>query len=454
MKQFLFVLTLIGLSLTTQAQQRKIIFFETGSTDLTEKAKASLDKLVYYGLDGTQVNLTTTSLATRNATNVEMNDLSRDRANAVATYLKDKGIVADHLALNTRAPMDPFRVYRSDGTEPLEWVVETTLNPVPGAPAKAKPSPVAAQHPLPGHSSLEELLDGPYSTSVDPTKDINIRCTQGTKLWFPANAFHTFGGELVEDDIEIEVREFYTKESLVKGSLSTMTAYGDMLESGGTLHIRAFIKKNGTQEELMYLHNTPYTIDFPLKKGYKEDMQWFDGNKNQDGDVVWATPSFEDFEEIYWEEDGYDMELATDEVKEYYDEVNRADSYLLEGTSLGWINCDRFYEEENKVDMMVNLEIQPIKAKTGGINTTVRPVVRVVFNDIQAVMPAYAQGNKKYGVNQVPANASVTVIAYAIVEKQPYFALTTTTVGSATPTVTLKQGTWDDFEKALKRLDS
>jgi hypothetical protein len=73
------------------------------------------------------------------------------------------------------------------------------------------------------------------------------------------------------------------------------------------------------------------------------------------------------------------------------------DYYIFSVGKLGWINCDRFIEFEEKVDLLVNIEeSSDMKLK-------------LVFSEIDGVLkPQFKDG--KYLFKQVPVGQKATIV--------------------------------------------
>ena len=71
--------------------------------------------------------------------------------------------------------------------------------------------------------------------------------------------------------------------------------------------------------------------------------------------------------------------------------------YIFSVGKLGWINCDRFIEFEDKIDLIVNIDESPDNK------------LKLVFNEIDGVLkPKVKEG--KYIFNQVPVGQKATII--------------------------------------------
>ncbi|MBC7862627.1 MAG: hypothetical protein IAF38_06600 [Bacteroidia bacterium] len=180
---------------------------------------------------------------------------------------------------------------------------------------------------------------------------------------------------------------------------------GQMLESGGMIYISA---KSG-DEELILKTGTKMEIKFASGKKLS-DMQIFSGVEQKD-QINWLSEEAMkkamarkritkgDFREEY---KGYDEKSIEKLV--YIDDM------ILSTGSLGWINCDRFSEATNKTEFAVEMD------------TSLKPVIRLVFKDINSVMSAKHLKGNKFIVSNVPAGKKATLIAFSLINDEPFFA--------------------------------
>lgn len=92
--------------------------------------------------------------------------------------------------------------------------------------------------------------------------------------------------------------------------------------------------------------------------------------------------------------------------------ANNADYYFMNSSKLGWINCDRFYDNgKPKGDIVVD----------AGANQNL--TVKVIFKNIKSLMALYNKGNGEYVTSNIPMGENVR---YIVVDKRPdglYYAI-------------------------------
>jgi hypothetical protein len=71
--------------------------------------------------------------------------------------------------------------------------------------------------------------------------------------------------------------------------------------------------------------------------------------------------------------------------------------YIFSVSNLGWINCDRFTEEKELTDFIVNAPGNAVQ-------------VKMIFSDINSVLKAKGE-NDRYSFTGVPKNRTVTIFA-------------------------------------------
>lgn len=114
---------------------------------------------------------------------------------------------------------------------------------------------------------------------IKTDQDTIIETKDGIVVYIPAGAFETDASEV---DLLLQVA--LTTEDILTAGLSTITADGQELETGGMFYVDAFVNGNrvNMKKEL--------TIDVPSGEP-KAGMQLYEGEKNEFGEIVWNNPS-------------------------------------------------------------------------------------------------------------------------------------------------------------------
>ena len=276
--------------------------------------------------------------------------------------------------------------------------------------------------------------------SYNPTKDNMITSSNGNRFYFPPNAFETLGGKTIANqDISICLWEFVDKKSLIYSGLTT-DANGKMLETAGSFYIEA--KLNG--EELRLKKGENYTVEMSSEKSFPDMFTYYGGKK--DGLIDWeVSPNeramFVANEEVLegdqeveqqqvlgeaseFNSNNYDAWRGEDEYGDvidgsYWQIQNSVDFYEMSAGKLGWINCDRFYEVEKTSTLAVRVDSES------------QMVVRLVFRDINSVMPCYSNSNHKdqYEASGIPTGEKVLLLAYSVEDENAVLGYKEITIG-------------------------
>jgi len=120
--------------------------------------------------------------------------------------------------------------------------------------------------------------------TIATKKDTIIETQNGIVFLIPKNTFVDSTQNVVNGNIQVEIKEAVDSHTIMTSGLSTL--FDDKpLETGGMFFIEA--KKDG--EKLQIHPDKEVTADIPTQD-YKEGMQLFDGEKAEDGTINWTNP--------------------------------------------------------------------------------------------------------------------------------------------------------------------
>ncbi|MDG1475583.1 MAG: hypothetical protein P8Q14_00415, partial [Vicingaceae bacterium] len=268
-----------------------------------------------------------------------------------------------------------------------------------------------------------------------------IVSNSGNTFYFSPNAFETINGkQLTNENIAICIWEFTDKKSLVYAGVTT-SSNGKMLETIGSFYIEA----NYNGEKLKLRNGNTYSVNMVSKNEF-DDMFTYYGD-NQAGNVNWNVNKKESapfnttspIEEVNMNYDEYGEVLDG----EYYESEEAVSFYELSAGKLGWINCDRFYEIKNPATLAIK------------VNSEKPLVVRLVFRDINSVLPAYSDSNHKdqYEVDGIPKGEKVLLLAYSVKDDGAIFGYKEIIVGeNKTEKITLTNLSKNRFKGAVSEL--
>lgn len=113
---------------------------------------------------------------------------------------------------------------------------------------------------------------------IKTAHDTIIETKDGIVVYIPADAFDTS-----EPTVDFLIQGAVKTEDILMAGLSTITADGHELETGGMFYVDAFV--NGNRVDL----KKELTVDVPSGDP-KTGMQLYDGEKNANGEIVWNNP--------------------------------------------------------------------------------------------------------------------------------------------------------------------
>ncbi len=129
-------------------------------------------------------------------------------------------------------------------------------------------------------------------------------------------------------------------------------------------------------------------------------------------------------------------------IQKYAKQNELFKEFYLRTNKLGWINCDKFYNYQNKQDIK-------ILAKTNSGN------YYAIFNNNRSIMRpnSYDIKLKTLGFNNIPSNQKVKIIGFKIINDEVYFTSFETSMNKHTYTPTFEKIDKDELIDKMKTLD-
>lgn len=240
----------------------------------------------------------------------------------------------------------------------------------------------------------------PQKFIVNGTKGDTINGKEGTKIIIGVNAFVDKSGDVISDNIELEMTEYYTPQDIVLGNLSTSYS-GQLLETGGMINLNANL--NG--EELKIKKGEKLIVEFSSEE--MDGMETFYGNFELNKinwrpaveKVIINGASF-----LPQEDEFYSVEAVVEEIA-----TNSLLRNVLIIEELGWINCDRFINDSDLTNLRVNYD----KGH--------KPSMFLIFKEIKSIMPSdYPIGYRAF--RNLPIGYDVRLVAFSVKDSITYFA--------------------------------
>jgi hypothetical protein len=206
------------------------------------------------------------------------------------------------------------------------------------------------------------------------------------------------GGDIKCTKVNVVVNEFYQMSDIIEAGLTT-TCNDKILASGGMV----FIGATCMGEKLKLKPHKKIIIKMPTNN-YEKGMRIFLGKQEKEI-VDWEVGPQTKKENAA--PVALNLEGPSDGIfsEGYESETDFQNTYVMEATKLGWINCDRFYEVKEPVNVFVS-------ADTSKNNT-----VALIFRNMKSVLPGYSYTNRFTEFHRLPKGEPVTVLAYRINKK-------------------------------------
>jgi hypothetical protein len=119
---------------------------------------------------------------------------------------------------------------------------------------------------------------------IKANQDNVIEGQKGTIIIMPKGCFQDENGDIVENDVKIELAEALTMNNILLSNLNT-TSDGKPLETDGMIYFNA--TSNGKQ--LTISKEYPIHIEMPTSKK-KPDMMVYKGTRDEKGNMNWTEP--------------------------------------------------------------------------------------------------------------------------------------------------------------------
>ena len=311
--------------------------------------------------------------------------LSKARADAIKLLLTTQKIVnSNDIELNTRSFIENESIYGTSAT--YKHVIKDPYKVY--SLVLSKEVPMCFNYTDAERWALSSK--DAQSFTINSDQDAMIKGKGGVIVQIPSNSFILPQGKRVAE-VNIKLWEFLTIDDIISANLYTTSA-GRLLETGGMIYIT--VDYQGTC--LKMLRSSKIIIKFPTYERL-DSMRTFKGvplpqivdwKKTENVDKVIPVIS-NDGGEPYGAGEG--------------DSAN-INYYVLESSGLGWINCDRFSEVEEKADVAFTC-LGNFKGTAG-----------LIFTEINSVMPGDFVPLKKDNIvfNNVPIGREAVVLIYAV----------------------------------------
>ena len=145
-------------------------------------------------------------------------------------------------------------------------------------------NPTTNQVKLNTNDPFKNTIVASQSFNIDSKQDNVIEGEKGTVVVCPKGCFKNAKGEIVEDNVKIELSEALSLEDMLLSNLTT-TSDGKPLETDGMIYFNA--TANG--EQLTINKDNPIHIEIPTTEK-KAGMMAYKGIRDEKGNMNWIEP--------------------------------------------------------------------------------------------------------------------------------------------------------------------
>jgi hypothetical protein len=419
-----FLVLLLAVFAFGQELEKAVIYFNFNKFELSTASTLVLDNLVEKVRNKDILQIEINGHTDSDGNNFYNIKLAQNRANSVQQYLTSIGIPLGKIKTKSYGEQQPISNNDNEDGKQKNRRVEIIIkfNTSSNKTESNKPVPIAPQ--------IVEIIENkisqiPYSVEREyiqtckfsPINDFSIIGDKGTIIQFPKYAFVDANGIPVKNEITIELLEIYSKSDMILNNIQTISDE-NLIESGGMIYIKAFFQN----KELELDKNKYYTIKFPTKNK-EEDMQIFYGDTTM-SNINWKQANRNFIGDIT-----------------YVENLNELNKYIFNSTKLGWINCDRFYDVDEKTTLIVNT------IDTFDVNFC------LVFKSINSVMNV-SEKKDTIKFKNVPIGMESTLVAFKKTNNETYYSSKNITIQeNQTIEIKLEKLTEQDFKTRIKQFD-
>lgn len=254
---------------------------------------------------------------------------------------------------------------------------------------------------------------------INPLKDTTIYGEEGTVIHVPA------GGLTTKQKVEVELKEFYDLADLMINDLSTVSN-GEFIQTGGSIYLDA--KELDSKRKVNINQQKGLDISFTngkddpemqvfIKDPTSRKMNWIVPRKTNITrkwsmtEIVLDAEGNEISSTTYNSKEEWENHLKKEaEKKKKQEEIiakQQENQDKLKVYDLGYINCDRFYDEP-KMQFAVKADKNVVAEYF------------MVFNDTRGVLKGSNNG-KEVSFGSVPKDKNATLYAVSFIGDKTYF---------------------------------
>jgi hypothetical protein len=254
----------------------------------------------------------------------------------------------------------------------------------------------------------ENIEDETEQFTITPTASYQtINTSNGFSVSFGPNTFTYANGNSVNGNFTVEIIDALTKKEMMMLNRPTFTNDGQLLVSGGIIYLNA--NQNGQQ--LSINDSEPVMVSIPSDN--TTPMDFFDGSLDANNDFGWDLSL----------EDSVIVDVLEDSTFNPNGQGNLF-SYNFTMDSIGWINCDYFY---NSGDPLTEVNVI-LPDDYNGSNS----IVFIYYSNINSVANMHDYDNdSNFDLGSgysTPVGMDVTFVTISEIDSMFYYNVTNNTI--------------------------
>jgi hypothetical protein len=265
---------------------------------------------------------------------------------------------------------------------------------------------------------------------------IDIKGKKGTRLTLSTDCLIHADGTIADSIITICLKECYDNEDYILERAYTRTAT-DLLISAGSIFVEIKDSRGVLSvacEEGIEIH-MPGNVDIA--------MQYFSGRTDEQGNLFWElSDSMESLNTSYIH-DEVDWMEGDNEEGYYTAEQVAYNDYVFRTKSLGWINCDKFWEMEE--------EKRPIYVQLPAIPKNCKREVMLILIEQKSILPLYRKENLAYS-DSIPLNLGAKVICIDYGKEEVYLGYQNLITGNEGKQIQMEKIPRNEFRRKLEEI--
>jgi 5-hydroxyisourate hydrolase-like protein (transthyretin family) len=309
---------------------------------------------------------------------------------------------------------------------------------------------------------MKKYEAAPQTFAVSSKKSSQVRGKQGTLIQVNLGDYETVSGKPIGKGIQVELIELTNQRQMLANRAQT-ASNGRLLVSGGAYYLNMTSQgeqlklRKGKKLSVQFARRTEKEMSlFYGQRDSLDQMNWLPAgqkmkeeaaanyeikyeNRGEDSVAV-SIKTYNEWEAIgaYLQSDSVSPSSINDGASnakrkarqgvtesDYEGKINQKMYEIAELNSFGWINCDQFYDidDKDKTDLRIAFPSR---------DSVSSAMVFLVFTDLNSILsyPYFSNGKQPDPAifNDIPAGAKVKLLSYTLKNDKPYVYHTNLTI--------------------------